>query len=191
MTNRICKIDGCGKPRITRAWCIAHYTRWIRHGDPSGGGVGKSAALRFINETISSSPIAGCIIWPYDTSGNGYGRIQVNNIRYPAHRYILMQVDPRNNYEHLDASHAPVICHNKLCINPQHLRWATRKENLADMILDGTQQIGSANPLSKLTSEQVLAIREDERPQSIIAEEYGVEQTNISHIKLRKSWKHL
>lgn len=43
----------------------------------------------------------------------------------------------------------------------------------------------------KLTPDQVLAIRKDTRVQRVIAEEYGIEQTNVSAIKLRKSWRHL
>lgn len=31
----ICSIDACHKPAKTRGWCATHYTRWIRHGDPS------------------------------------------------------------------------------------------------------------------------------------------------------------
>ena len=30
----ICSIEGCGKPHRTRGWCITHYTRWYRTGDP-------------------------------------------------------------------------------------------------------------------------------------------------------------
>lgn len=44
---------------------------------------------------------------------------------------------------------------------------------------------------SKLTADQVEAIRADTRVQRVIAEEYGVAQTLISQIKLRKIWAHL
>ena len=29
-----CEIDGCQRPARSRRWCVAHYTRWARHGDP-------------------------------------------------------------------------------------------------------------------------------------------------------------
>lgn len=35
--GRVCVIDGCDKPVDSRDWCSAHYTRWLRHGDPLGG----------------------------------------------------------------------------------------------------------------------------------------------------------
>lgn len=29
-----CSIEGCEKPVKVRGWCMMHYTRWQRHGDP-------------------------------------------------------------------------------------------------------------------------------------------------------------
>jgi hypothetical protein len=34
MGERICAVDGCGKPVKARDWCNAHWLRWWRHGDP-------------------------------------------------------------------------------------------------------------------------------------------------------------
>lgn len=31
----VCKHDGCTNPIRGRGWCITHYERWRRHGDPS------------------------------------------------------------------------------------------------------------------------------------------------------------
>ena len=33
----MCSIEGCDKPVDSRGWCSAHYTRWLRHGDPLAG----------------------------------------------------------------------------------------------------------------------------------------------------------
>ena len=30
-----CKIDGCENEIKSRGWCIKHYTRWFKHGDPT------------------------------------------------------------------------------------------------------------------------------------------------------------
>ena len=32
----VCSVDGCDKDAQTRGWCIAHYIRWQRSGDPLG-----------------------------------------------------------------------------------------------------------------------------------------------------------
>jgi hypothetical protein len=38
VAERICSIEGCGKPARKRGWCPAHYFRWQKHGDPLLGG---------------------------------------------------------------------------------------------------------------------------------------------------------
>jgi 5-methylcytosine-specific restriction endonuclease McrA len=34
MGERTCSIDGCNKPSRVRGWCVTHYHRFNRHGDP-------------------------------------------------------------------------------------------------------------------------------------------------------------
>jgi hypothetical protein len=35
--DTVCEVDACNKPARSRNWCVAHYKRWLRHGDPLGG----------------------------------------------------------------------------------------------------------------------------------------------------------
>lgn len=56
------------------------------------------------------------------------------------------------------------------------------------------RQLGSSNPKSKLTEGHVREIwkqLEAGRLQKLIAEEFGINQSQVSAIKLRKTWKHL
>lgn len=67
-----------------------------------------------------------CWIWTGSRSGNGYGMIAVDNVRWMAHRYAytaLVGAIP----EGLDLDH---LCRNRACINPAHLEPVTRSENL-------------------------------------------------------------
>lgn len=34
MVKVTCSVDGCDKPAKTRGWCVAHYGRVLRHGNP-------------------------------------------------------------------------------------------------------------------------------------------------------------
>jgi hypothetical protein len=72
-----------------------------------------------------------------------------------------------------------------------NLRWDTRKGNAADRIVHGTHIEGERHGNSKLTAEQVAAIRtraaNGER-QRALAAEYGVTQAAISLIVTRQKW---
>lgn len=72
-----------------------------------------------------------------------------------------------------------------------NLRWDSRTNNSQDKFKHGTQKMGEKHPMSKLTVEKVLAIRQDSRLHRIIAVEYGVSQPTISQIKSRKYWVHV
>lgn len=52
-------------------------------------------------------------------------------------------------------------------------------------------QRGEKNPTHKLSESLVLAIREDSRPQRIIAVDYGISISQVSNIKSRKVWSYL
>lgn len=90
-----------------------------------------------------------------------------------------------------------------------NLRWATRKENMADCLLHGTRAMGarhgrntkpertprgSSHGFSKLTERDVLSIRAAPRnPGSGVrlAAQYGVSASLICRIRLRKNWRHV
>jgi hypothetical protein len=79
-------------------------------------------------------------------------------------------------------------CGNRRCCNPDHLYDGTSTQNRRDAEMHGTAPIGSRHGQSKLSEAQVLAIRKDERMHKLIAAEYGVSRTAITHIKLRSTW---
>jgi len=72
-------------------------------------------------------------------------------------------------------------CDNPPCVNPDHLFLGTHLDNTKDRDKKGRQP-------SKLTRDQVLAIRADPRMKKTIAEEHGVSPQLISMIKNRKRW---
>lgn len=72
-----------------------------------------------------------------------------------------------------------------------NLRWATALENAHDKKLHGTEARGERQGAAKLSTADVIAIRNDSRPQRKIAADYNVTQANISSIVCRKSWGHI
>lgn len=80
---------------------------------------------------------------------------------------------------------------NRLC----NLAYGTAKENASDKLTHGTEKVGESNHHAKLTESQVKEIRNlyaaGIASQREIAERYGVNQSHVSTIVLRKSWKHV
>lgn len=78
---------------------------------------------------------------------------------------------------------------------PENLRWATAKENGEDRGRHGTDHRGAEHWKTRLTGEQVLAIRADYRggygDLERIAKDYAVTRGAIWRIVHRRNWKHI
>ncbi len=186
--DEMCSVSDCTDPPVnSRGWCSGHYYRWARYGDPLEGRNRRGSAPAFIELAVSHEG-DDCLPWPYAQTTTGYGRYAVAGKIMRAHRVVLERVaGPPPTPQH-HAAHAPLVCHNRLCVNPRHLRWATRTENMADTVIDGTQAQGERGPGARLTESQVKAIRGDSRTYREIQREYGISIGHISMIKSRKVW---
>ena len=138
-----------------------------------------------------------CLIWPFHRDHGGYAHINVvvdgrRTIRRPSRLVCEAVNGPPPTFLH-QAAHS-CGTGNKGCIAPRHLRWATRVENEADKLLHGTRARGEINGHAKLTSEKVYQIRtllDEGLSQRAIAKEFGVDPSNISHIRRGKNWRWL
>lgn len=80
MTPKNCEVPGCAGPHYGRGWCVSHYRRWARTGDPhpdrplqARTGDGYQAALRRLRDErgpASGQECADCDrvaqLWSYD-----------------------------------------------------------------------------------------------------------------------------
>lgn len=182
-----CKAEGCQRPSRKRDMCDSHYQHWRRFGDLIPRAASNGAGAEFIAKAIHHRG-SSCYLWPYGKIA-GYGSIQLNGHNQRAHRIVCAAVYGPPPFPKADAAHA---CGVRACCNPGHLRWDTRKGNMADSLIHGTRLLGERVTGAKLTTEQVLAIRSHvDRSQSELAKEYGVRQSTISFIRNRKRWSHL
>jgi NUMOD4 motif-containing protein/HNH endonuclease len=91
-----------------------------------------------------------------------------------------------------------IVCHlddNKLNNRADNLIWSDPAGNMRHMVEHRRSLVGSKNPRALLSDVEVLTIRrlyeEGSYSQTALAITYGVEQTQISRIVLRKAWKHI
>ena len=132
----------------------------------------------------------GCWNWTSSKDLAGYGMIKhKNGKQIKAHRFSWMLYKGEIP-DNLFVLHR---CDNRLCVNPEHLFLGTHQDNMDDMVAKGRLPAhrGENNGFAKLTASQVIKIRSDGRSQSKIAADYGIAQTQVSHIKLRKQWTHI
>jgi hypothetical protein len=191
--ERLCAMQGCCKPVHRRNLCAGHCHRLRKYGDASAGGRSRTAAgegLRWLRALIRHRDNEGCVIWPFAKTASGYGHLRFEGTETSAHRVICVLVKgppPSPNY---DAAHS---CNNRLCCNPNHVRWATKKENQADRIAGGTDGIGTRNSACLITESDVREIRRlrGQIDQIALAKMFGITKSNVSAIQLRKSWRHI
>ena len=143
----------------------------------------------FFAERSTPEPATGCLCWKRHINQGGYGTLKHKGKQRMAHRAM---------WEHKNGPipDGMVVCHscdNRRCINPEHLFLGTTQDNVDDKMAKGRfiSNLGERSGTSKLTEEQIAAIRIDTRPQRVIARDFGVSQSNVSLIKAGSTWGHL
>lgn len=189
--NSLCKIDGCGKPAGNgrRGMCHMHYMRWYKHGDPSVVLMEKGKNLRWLNEV--AVPFAGdeCLPWPFDRSVKGYGRVTVEGRKRAAHRVVCEIAHGPAPQPEFDAAHR---CGNGHlgCVNPAHIRWATRLENINEKNDHGTMARGSRNGNAAMDEATARSVKRmiGTMTQQAIADSLGITRSAVRDIKIGKTW---
>lgn len=190
--GELCSIEGCDKPVRLRGWCSRHYQRWQRHKDPLGGRSTMEGDLLAFLRAHQSYQGDDCLIWPFGKDFHGYGKLNVDGKRQPASRVMCeMAHGPAPSPEH-HAAHdrGGKPCVSTACVNPHHLRWATRAENMADKIAHGTHHLGTRCNSNKLKESEVLKIMalRGKLPHRDIAAAFGINVSTVSMIHNGKLW---
>lgn len=190
--SRLCSIPDCGKAFDSHGYCSGHAHRLRRHGDPLAGGTPTGAPHSFLTEAVLGFTDETCLIWPFSKTPSGYGQIRIDRATKLVSRVVCQEVNGPPPTKRHEAAHS---CGkgSSGCVNPTHLRWATPAENQNDRIAHGTSNRGERCAASKITRQEVLAIRNllGTMPQKDIAAKFGVSVSHITAIKKRDTWAHL
>lgn len=167
----------------------------------AGGRVGKRPRTSRLISLIrnADNDKDRCIEWDGYIQKNGYGKTTINRRFDYTHRHAFkVFIGPIP--EGMEVCHK---CDNRLCCNPKHLFLGTRKENMEDAVAKGRQargemlsvlRRGEKAPAAKLTSSDVVAIREMAKSgmrSKKIAQIYDITSDNINRIVRRDTWGHI
>lgn len=194
MSNSTCSIEGCERPRRARGWCMWHYDRNRRFGDPT------AKSHRDPNNTLEDFlelytpkdlPADVCWDWTGSCDDKGYGRFKLRGAFNFAHRAsYTVHVGPI-----ADGLFIRHDCDRPVCVNPAHLQPGTQAQNVEDSILRGRHTRGTTQGLSKVTEDDVLEIRrlhaEGGWSYPALGQKFGLTGTSIGYIVRRHTWKHI
>lgn len=191
-TSRVCSIVGCSNPFRARGLCVNHYQAARKSGQlqPTRANATPGAALKFIEDMLLRET-DDCIAWPFGKHRNGYGITFSNGRRVDAHRYVCIRAHGEPPFADAQATHSCGKGHCS-CVNWRHLTWGSSQSNADDAVRHGATTRGERNYGAKLTTAEVIQIRGDhEASVKALATKFGVSQSNISSIRLRRTWGHL
>lgn len=136
------------------------------------------------------NPETGCIEWTGALMHKGYGHINWRGKVYRTHRLSYAAVNG-------DIPEGMFVCHkcdNPKCMNPEHLFLGTYADNSADMAQKKRSTIGERNPMAKVNTATVQAIRilgNTGMFQKNIAEKFGISREAVGLILRGERWKHI
>lgn len=123
-----------------------------------------------------------CWLWRGPTH-DGYGMFFKDGRSCRAH-IVMAETVHGSRPEGQEVRH---LCAVRACVNPAHLKWGTRQENVMDMI----HHSGHHN--AKLTQENVREIRRrlGIETHQVIADEFGVSKATIDDVAAGRTWRWL
>ena len=140
------------------------------------------------NCTIDS---AGCLNWIKGKYKSGYPKIKYNYKSWRGNRLVYVLY----NGGITDSLIVRHTCHNKNCLNINHLILGNNQDNSDDMTNAGRQAKGEHSGQSVLTELQIIDIRikydAGSYSQLELANEYNVSRSVIGYVVRREYWKHV
>ena len=135
-------------------------------------------------------PATCCWNWPAKKDSHGYGIFCVARRMYRSHR-VSYELNKGPIPSGLCILH---LCNNTSCCNPDHLIAGDHLLNMQHKVAADRQARGERNPNAKLTDEKVrliLSLRAQGQTMKKIADQVGVDDSNVTRVCTGESWKHL
>ncbi|AGM61431.1 HNH endonuclease [Mycobacterium phage SuperGrey] len=113
----MCAIDGCDRRVFSHknGLCATH-DRYLRR-----FGIAEPTLQQRLFAKVDKSAPGGCWLWTGGTTNHGYGRFNNLSPHRLCYEWAHGEIPPGMEIDH--------ICHVTLCVNPDHLRVTTAKQN--------------------------------------------------------------
>jgi hypothetical protein len=154
---------------------------------------GLTMADLFWSKVDKAAP-GGCWQWTASQKERGYGQFLHNRKMHRAHRLAWTLSGRELPARPLELAHT---CHNRLCVNPEHLYAATHERNMLDCKEARRHTFGARNTtaiLTDVTAQQMRAEYRYENGRSNIkalAKKYGVSPVTAGMVISGRTWRHL
>lgn len=153
----------------------------------------QDVVYRFEQKFVRRGP-DDCWNWTAATIGGRYGKIGLEGQFWGAHclSYLFARGPMPNNYGRgIGKVLCRHTCDNVRCVNPKHIALGFQTQNVQEAVERHMIPLGVDRAHTKLTDDEIHAIRVDSRPQRDIAADYGIAQGSVSRIKNRVRRQHV
>jgi hypothetical protein len=144
----ICSIENCNNRHHARGLCYRHYKeQWLAkclNAFPRRLPVYQMSTHEFIRTVAMAHGGNECLPWPYAQSrgDHGYGVACIDRKTRTASRVVC---ELRHGPAPTPAHEAAHTCHQGYtigCVNPNHLEWQTKEENIAERSTQASARSG-------------------------------------------------
>ena len=196
INSKLCAVSDCGRASVSKGFCDKHYRRFRRSGDPLF--VNKTRIRRrpdnfekrFWALVDKASSERDCWNWTGYVNFGGYGRIRWGGKKVLAHRAAW-----RLKYGSEPSLLLLHSCDNPKCVNTDHLREGSHKDNANDRQARNRTAKGSKVARAVLHETDVMKIKQllsqNTMTQTKIGQMFGVGRAAIVKINTGFTWKHV
>lgn len=185
-----CSVAQCGNAATHKGagLCEKHYYRLRRHGSVHATAVVVGDDVARFWSRVEAADAEDCWDWkgPYV---HGYGVMRVRGKLVGAHVFSLEMHTGRARPEGSDTCHT---CDNRRCVNPGHLYFGTRGQNMADAAARDRMPYGERNHFAILSEVDVVQLREAYAAGAdaqTLASNFGIGESTVRCIVTGRKWK--